>query len=58
MPRTLAEWTTAVREAALTGDEEALRRLFADGRREFGAEEAGEAWRQALDGLDASAVTG
>lgn len=58
MARTLEDWTSAVREAALSGDEESLRALFTEGRNEFGAERAVDAWRQALDGLDASAVTG
>lgn len=58
MARTLDAWTTAVREAALSGDEESLRALFTQGRNEFGAERSMDAWRQALDGLDASAVTG
>lgn len=58
MVRSLESWTTAVREAALSGDEDSLRGLFAGGLRDLGAEETARAWRQALDGLDATAVTG
>lgn len=58
MFRTLDAWTTAVREAALSADEEGLRALFAEGLLDLGAEETARAWRQALDGLDATAVTG
>jgi hypothetical protein len=58
MARTLEAWTTDVREAALANDEGRLRTLFSVGRHDFGAEEAAQAWRLALDGLDASAVTG
>lgn len=58
MARTLEAWTHAVHEAALSGDEALLSSLFAEGRRDFGAEIASRAWQEALDGLDATAVTG
>jgi hypothetical protein len=50
-------WTADVRDAAVAGDEAALRRLYAEGREELG-EQASVIWAAVLSALDGTAVTG
>jgi hypothetical protein len=50
-------WADAVRRAAIAQDEAALAALFAQGRRELGAQVSRE-WAAILSALDAGAVTG
>lgn len=50
-------WSDEVRDAAIAGDRDALRRLFEDARELFG-DDAGARWAEAVSGLDASAQTG
>jgi hypothetical protein len=50
-------WREQVRAAAIAGDADALRLLFAHAQELFGAQ-ASARWAEALSGLDASAQTG
>ncbi len=50
-------WHDEVREAAIAGDRDALRRLFEVARVIFG-DDAGARWAEAMSALDASAQTG
>ena len=51
------EWALRVSDAAASGDEGALTRLFAEGRDNLG-DLLDHAWAEALSAWDASAVTG
>jgi hypothetical protein len=53
----LDSWRESVARAALADDEDALRRLFTEGRAALG-EAVGVEWASALSGLDGTAVTG
>lgn len=53
----LSSWREEVARAALASDEDALRRLFSEGKAALG-DAAGVEWASALSGLDAKAVTG
>ena len=53
----LAAWEAQVRAAALDGDRDALRDLYAQGRERFGST-ADHAWALALAAFDGTAVTG
>lgn len=50
-------WHEQVRAAAIAGDGDALRHLFAEAQELYGAQ-ASARWAEALSGLDASAQTG
>jgi hypothetical protein len=51
------EWSDEVAAAAITGDRDALRRLFVKAQELFGAQ-ASHKWSEAMSGLDANAQTG
>jgi hypothetical protein len=57
VPVSEEEWADLVHGAAMAGDADALRLLFADATRLFGAD-AGRRWADALSAYDSSAVTG
>lgn len=57
MPAPGSDWEEQVRAAVITGDEAALRELFAHARAMFG-EQAGQRWAEVVSGLDAGAQTG
>ena len=57
MPPSEQEWADLVQRAAMAGDGDALRRLFAQAHELFGTD-AERRWAQALSAFDSSAVTG
>ena len=57
MPVSEEEWADQVHRAAIAGDADALRLLFADATSLFGSE-ASARWAQALSAYDDTAVTG
>jgi hypothetical protein len=50
-------WRERVENAALAGDADELRLLFAEAQKLFG-DDAGTRWAEALSAVDSSAVTG
>lgn len=50
-------WRERVERAALAGDGDELRRLFAEAQTLFG-DDAGTRWAEAISAVDSSAVTG
>jgi hypothetical protein len=50
-------WRERVERAALAGDGDELRRLFAEAQTLFG-DDSGTRWAEALSAVDSSAVTG
>lgn len=57
MPDPETAWAEQVRSAVITGDEGALRELFAQARLLFGPD-AGHRWAEVMSGLDGGAQTG